>query len=88
MGWAEYVAYLGNKGNANSVLERKPWENRPLWIPRHKWEDNFKTDLKGIRWEGTDYIHLAQDRENWRSLVNTVRGLSVPQNAGSLLTSW
>lgn len=88
VGWVEHVAYLENKGSADSVLERKHWENRPLWIPRHKWEDNFKTDLKGIWWEGTDYIHLAQDGENWRSLVNMVRGLWVQQNAGSLLTSW
>jgi len=88
MRWAEHVAYLRSKGNADSVLERKPWENRPLWNPRHKQEDNFETDLKGIWWKGTDYIHLTQDRENWRSLVKMVMGLWVPQNAESLLTSW
>jgi hypothetical protein len=84
MEWEEHVAHLGKKGNADSVLERKPGENRSLWIPRHKWDNNFKTDLKGIWWEGTNYIHLAEDREKWRSLVNMVMGLWVPQNAGSL----
>jgi hypothetical protein len=29
---------------------RKPEGNRPLGIPRRRWEDNIKMDLKEIRW--------------------------------------
>jgi hypothetical protein len=28
--------------------------------------------------EGLDWIHLAQDRDRWRVLVNTVKNLRVP----------
>jgi hypothetical protein len=31
--------------------------------PRHRWEDNIKMDVREIWWEGVDWIHLAQDRD-------------------------
>ena len=34
-------------------------------------EDNIKTDLKEIEWEGVDWIHVAPDRDKWRALVIT-----------------
>jgi hypothetical protein len=54
------------------------WENqrRPLGRPRHRWVDNIKMDLGG--WNGMDWIDLAQDRDQWRTLVNTVMNLRVP----------
>jgi hypothetical protein len=42
------------------------------------WEDNIKMDLREIGFEDVDWIHLAQDRDRWRSLVNTVMNLRVP----------
>jgi hypothetical protein len=44
-------------------------------------------DLREIAWEGVDWIHMAQDTDQWRALVNTVINLGVPQKAGKLLTS-
>jgi hypothetical protein len=35
-------------------------------------------DLKDIGWDGMDWIELAEDRGQWRSLVNTVMNLRVP----------
>jgi hypothetical protein len=35
-------------------------------------------DLREIGWEGVDWIELAQDRAQWRTLVNTVMNLRVP----------
>jgi hypothetical protein len=35
-------------------------------------------DLGEIEWVGVDWIGLAQDRDNWRALVNVVMGLQVP----------
>jgi hypothetical protein len=29
-------------------------------------------DLREIRWDGVDWIDMAQDRDQWRALVNTV----------------
>jgi hypothetical protein len=36
-----------------------------------RWQDNIEVDLKEIGWEGIDWIHLGQDREQWSALVNT-----------------
>jgi hypothetical protein len=40
--------------------------------------DNIKMDLGEIRWGGVDWIDMAQDRDQWRVLVNTVLNLRVP----------
>jgi hypothetical protein len=51
---------------------------RPLGRPRRRWVDNIKMNLGEIGWDGTDWIKLAQDRDQWRALVNTVMNLWVP----------
>jgi hypothetical protein len=51
---------------------------RRIGRPRRRWVDNIKMDLRGIKWDGIDWIELAQDRKQWRALVNTVRNLRVP----------
>jgi hypothetical protein len=40
--------------------------------------NTIKIDLREIGWDGTDWIDLAQDRDKWRALVNTVMDLRVP----------
>jgi hypothetical protein len=50
---------------------------RPVGRPRRRWVDNIKMDLREIGWGGTDWIDLAQDRDQWRALVNTVMKLRV-----------
>jgi hypothetical protein len=42
-------------------------------------------DLREIGCDGIDWIDLAQDRDQWRALVNMVINLQVPQNAGKFL---
>jgi hypothetical protein len=61
---------------------------RPLRRSRRKREDNIRMVLRKIRWEGVDWMHLAQDRDKWLSLVNTVvMKLKIPKKAGNL-TKW
>jgi hypothetical protein len=43
---------------------------RPLGRPRRRWVDNIEMDLREIGWVGMDWIYLAQDRDQWRALVN------------------
>jgi hypothetical protein len=50
----------------------KPEGNRPLGGHGRTWEDNIRMDLRKIGWDGMDWIDLAQDRDQWRVLVNTV----------------
>jgi hypothetical protein len=52
-------------------------KKRPLGRPRRRWVDNIKIDLRGIGLDGMDWIHLGQDRDWWRALVNTVINLNV-----------
>jgi hypothetical protein len=51
---------------------------RPLGRPSCKWEDNSSMDMREIKWEGMDWIHLAQGRDQLWALVNTVMKLWVP----------
>jgi hypothetical protein len=51
---------------------------RPLGTPIFSWEDNIKINLREIGWGGTDWIHLAQDGDQWQALVNMVMSLCVP----------
>jgi hypothetical protein len=56
----------------------KPEGKRPLGRLRRRWEDNIRMALRKIGWRGIDWIDLAQDRDQWRALVNTVMNLRVP----------
>jgi hypothetical protein len=59
----------------------------PLGRPRRRWVDNLEMDVREIGWECRDWIDLAQDRDQWRVLVNTVMNLRVPSNAEKFLSS-
>jgi hypothetical protein len=68
---------MGEKRNAYRILVGMPEGKRPLGRPTRRWVDNIKMDLTEIGWDGMDWIDLAQDRDWWRSLVNTVMNLRV-----------
>jgi hypothetical protein len=48
---------------------------RQLGRPRRRWVDNIKIDLREIGWDGVDWINSAQNRDQWRALVDTVMNL-------------
>jgi hypothetical protein len=56
----------------------KPEGKRLLGRPRRRWVENIKMDLREIGWDGRNWIELAQDRDQWMALVNTVMNLWVP----------
>jgi hypothetical protein len=68
----------GEKRNAYRILVGKPEGKRPLGRPRRRWVNNIKLDLRETGWDGKDCIDLAQDRDQWTVLVNTVMNLRVP----------
>jgi hypothetical protein len=57
-----------------SQKERDHWEDQDVG----GWVDNIKMDLGEIGWDGRDWIELAQDRDQWRALVDTMMNLRVP----------
>jgi hypothetical protein len=69
---------MGAKRNAYRILVGKPEGKRPLGRPKRRWVDNIRMDLGEIGWDGVDWADLAQDRDQWRALVNTVMNLRVP----------
>jgi hypothetical protein len=68
----------GEKMNAYRILVGNPEGKRPLGRPRCRWVDNIKMDLREIGLDGKDWMDLAQDRDQWRALVNTIMDLRVP----------
>jgi hypothetical protein len=78
MRWTGHVARIGEVRGAYSILVGRPEGRRLLGRPRHRWEDNIKMDLREMGFGGVNWIHLAQDRDRWRALVNTVMNLRIP----------
>jgi hypothetical protein len=73
MRWTGHVVRIGEVRSAYNILVGRPEGRRPLGRPRRRWEDNIKMGVGDVDW-----IHLAQDRDRWRALVNTVMSLRVP----------
>jgi hypothetical protein len=72
------------KRNAYRILVGKPEGRRPLGRPRYRWVDNISMDLREIECDGIDWIGLAQDRAQWRALVNTVMNFRVSFRISSI----
>jgi hypothetical protein len=68
---------MGEERNEYRVLMGKPGGKRPRGRPRRRCEDGIRMDLREIGWVSVDWIQLAQDRDRWRALVNTVMNLRV-----------
>jgi hypothetical protein len=77
MKWAGHVARMGEGRNVYRILVGRPEKKRPLERPRRRWEDGTKMDLGEIDWGSVEWIHLAQDRDRWRAVVNAVMNLRV-----------
>jgi hypothetical protein len=69
---------MGEVRCAYNILVGRPEGKRPLGRPRRRWEDNMKMDLREIGFGDVEWIYLAQDRDMWRAIVNTVLNLQVP----------
>jgi hypothetical protein len=84
MRWARHVAQIGEKRNAYKLLVGKPDGRRPLRRQIRRWVNNIMMDLVEVGWGDVDWIGLAQDRDRWRALVNSVSNLRVLKTAWKL----
>jgi len=57
----EHVVRLREMRNAYRSSDGKPEGRRRLWKSRSRWKDNIEIFLKGIWYEGMNWIHMAQD---------------------------
>jgi hypothetical protein len=78
MRWAGHVARSVDVRFAYDILVGKPEWKKPVLRTRRRWQDNIRIDLWEIGWAVVGWMHLAQDRYQWRALVNTVMSLRVP----------
>jgi hypothetical protein len=69
---------MGAKRIAYRIFIGKPKGKRPIGRQRYRWVDTSKINLRGIRWGDINWIDLAQNREQWTTLVNTVINFLVP----------
>jgi hypothetical protein len=76
--WAGHVLRTWEERNAYEILVGKSKGKRPVGRHRCRLEDNIKMDLTEKGWGDIDWIDLAQDRNQWRALLNTVMNLRVP----------
>jgi hypothetical protein len=75
--WVGHVGRMGEERNVYRVLVGKPEGKRPLGRPRRRWEDRIRIYLRETGWWSVDWIQLAQDRDRWRTFVNTAMNLRV-----------
>jgi hypothetical protein len=68
--------------NAYNILVGKPEAERPRERPRRRWEHNITLDIRELGWGVVDWMHLAQDRDQWRAVVNMVMNLPVHKRQG------
>jgi hypothetical protein len=66
------------KRNAYKILVGNPERKSPLGRLRRRCVDNIKMGLRDIRWGGMSWIDLAEDRDQWKALMNKVMNLRVP----------
>jgi hypothetical protein len=69
---------MGEKRSAYRILAGKPEGEKPLGRPTRRWVDNIKMDLSEIGWDRVDWMDMAQDRDHWSALVNSILNLRVP----------
>jgi hypothetical protein len=86
MRWAGYVACMGEEWKVYKVLVGKHEGKRPLGRPWHRWGMGSKWIL-GRMDGGIKYIQLAQERDRWQALVNTVKNLGFLLHVVSSLVS-
>jgi hypothetical protein len=65
-------------GNGYRILVGKSEGKRPLGRLTRRWMDNIKMDHRKTRLGAMDWTDLAQDRDQWRTLVNTAMNFRVP----------
>ena len=75
---AGHIFRMEEGRSAFKILTGKPTGKRTLGRPRRRWEDNIRMNLEEIGINEGNWVDSAQDRNNWRGLVNEALNLRVP----------
>jgi hypothetical protein len=69
---------MAEKRDACRLMVGNTERKRPLGRPRFRWVDNIRMDLGEVGWGDAVWIRLAQDKNRWTALMNSVLNLWVP----------
>jgi hypothetical protein len=83
MRWAGHVARMGGRRGMHIGYWWESEKERGHWERRHRWVEDIKMDLREIEWNGMNWVHLPQDRDQLRALVKTVMNLGFHKMLGS-----
>jgi len=85
---AGHVARMWKMKNGYIYFIGKVEGKRSLERHWRRWEDNMRMGLREVRWEGADWIYLAQDRHHRWDLVNAVINVLFQKKTWNLFTRW
>jgi hypothetical protein len=77
---------MGEMRNTCKIMLGKLEGKRPLGRRRCRWKGYIIMGLTEIGWEGVDWMHLAQDRDQQQALLNTSVNLRVPHKETHFFT--
>jgi len=78
MRWAGHVTRMVDERGMYRFLVGKPEGKRPPRRPRRRWVNNIRMDIQEVECGYMDWIRPTQDRDRWRTLLNTVMNIRVP----------
>jgi hypothetical protein len=78
MGWAGHVAKMGEMRIEHKILVGKPEGKTAYGRLTLSWEGNIRMNFMEIGWEVVNLKHVAQDMDQWRTLVNTEMNFRFP----------
>jgi hypothetical protein len=74
----KHITCIGKMRNACRILVGSPERKRQFRNQGCRCEDNIKTNIKEVVFDGVEWIHLVYNRALWRALVNTTMNHRVP----------
>jgi hypothetical protein len=72
MRWAGHVERMGYRRDAYRVEVGRTNKQTTIGRSRRRWKDSINMNLQEVGWVCMDWFFLAQDKDNWRALVNAV----------------
>jgi hypothetical protein len=77
MRWVGHVVVHMGEINEFKTLDIIPQGERSHRRSSCRWEVNIRMNLGEMEWEGVNWIHVAQNRDQWQALMYMVMKLSI-----------
>jgi hypothetical protein len=71
IGWLGLVERIPNESMAKTICKWKPYATRPKGMPRLRWEDDARNDLRKMRVK--NWKQRAQERKQWKEIIEQAK---------------